>query len=109
MCGKLPTGWAGSEPSGRAAAASGSGVPHQGGAMAARPVAGVSAAASASASASRSPLLKRFLIPLPWLRAPPSPLGFAGCGGGTLLDRDGLGQVPGLVDVHAAQPSNPVG
>ena len=36
--GKLPTGWDGSLPSGSAAAASVSGVPHQGGAIAALPV-----------------------------------------------------------------------
>src|SRR5919108_5164144 len=38
MCGKLPGGSAGSVPSGRFSAASGTGVPHHGGAMSARAV-----------------------------------------------------------------------
>src|SRR5215211_7967428 len=71
MCGKLPTGSPGLVPSGRAPAASGSGVPHQGGASvtALAPPAQASADAIASAtSPSRTALLSLFDM-----SPPPSP------------------------------------
>src|SRR4249920_3698239 len=51
MWAKLPTGWVGSEPSGRFAAASGSGVPHHGGASCAAAVPAMARAATSAASA----------------------------------------------------------
>ena len=57
MCGKLPAGSAGSVPSGRFSAASGSGVPHQGGAISACAV--VAPTRQAASPASRTAINRR--------------------------------------------------
>jgi hypothetical protein len=58
MCGKLPGGSAGSVPSGSASAASGIGVPHHGGSIAAPPVL-VAAKGTTNTRRSKNHLLSR--------------------------------------------------
>src|SRR5215211_5504855 len=70
MWGKLPTGWLGDEPSGSAAVASGIGVPHHGGPIAAPAVpAAVSGAASSASTSTRQRRIRGTAAPPPpsWL------------------------------------------